>query len=219
MSFELPELPYAPDALEPVIDKATMELHHGKHHAAYTSKLNDALKGTEWEDQPIEDILRQLDQLPDDKQTTVRQNGGGYYNHNLFWKIMGPSDQRGEPSEALETAIKDAFGSFDEMKKQFANAAASRFGSGWAWLCLAPDGKLSIHSTANQDTPFMSKAFGGFGSQYQPVLGLDVWEHAYYLKYQNRRPEYIEAWWDVVDWKAVGELFEKHRLLSVSAGA
>ncbi|NJK28033.1 MAG: superoxide dismutase [Coleofasciculaceae cyanobacterium SM2_3_26] len=197
MAFELPALPYAFDALEPHIDARTMEIHHGKHHGGYTSKLNDALAGTEWESRSIEDILANLASLPADKQGAVRNNGGGYANHSLFWQIMGPN-AGGAPSGELAAAIDSAFGSFDAFKEQFAAAAAGRFGSGWAWL-IVDNGTLAITSTPNQDTPLMEGK--------KPIMGLDVWEHAYYLNYQNRRPDYIAAFWNVVDWDKVAEFY------------
>ena len=206
MAFSLPDLPYAKDALEPHIDAKTMEIHHGKHHNGYVTKLNDAVKGTEWADKPIEDLIRSLDKLPSDKQTAVRNNGGGHLNHSMFWPGMSPKGG-GKPSGDLAKAIDDAFGSFDAMKKQFADSAAGRFGSGWAWLCVQPSGKLHIVSTANQDNPMMPTSMGGQGSDHQPILGLDVWEHAYYLNYQNRRPDYIDAFWNVVDWDTIGKRF------------
>lgn len=211
MAFELPPLPYPKDALEPVIDAQTMELHHDKHHNAYLTKLNDAIKGTEWEGKSIEEILENLDKLPSDKQSAVRNNGGGYYNHRLFWPVMAPKGKGGggEPTGELADAIKQKFGSFDQFKEAFSNAAATRFGSGWAWLCVSPSEGLHVTSTANQDTTFMPEKFGGHGKAHQPILGLDVWEHAYYLKYQNRRPDYIKAWWDVVNWSQVAENYKK----------
>ncbi|MFT4641988.1 MAG: Fe-Mn family superoxide dismutase [Verrucomicrobiales bacterium] len=175
MSFDLPTLTYDSAALEPVIDRQTMELHHGKHHAAYVSKLNDALSGTDWEERPIEEILRRLDALPENVQTSVRQNGGGHFNHRLFWAIMAPGEHANAVEAGLEAAIRDGFGSIDTLKERFTEAAMSRFGSGWAWLCLAPDETLHVSSTANQDTPFMPQPHGGLGNQYQPILGLDVW--------------------------------------------
>ena len=194
MAFELPDLPYAKDALEPHIDTKTMELHHDKHHAGYTSKLNAALEGTDMAGKSIEDILGMgADNLP----TAVRNNGGGYANHNLFWEIMSPNGG-GEPSGELADAINSAFGSFDSFKEKFAAAAAGRFGSGWAWL-IVDGGNLEITSTPNQDTPLMEGK--------TPILGLDVWEHAYYLNYQNRRPDYISAFWNVVDWNKVAEKY------------
>ena len=195
MAFQLPDLPYAFDALEPNIDAKTMEIHHDKHHAGYTSKLNDAVKGTDMENKSIEDILAMgADSLP----TAVRNNGGGFHNHSLFWKVMGP-DGGGQPSGELSEAINDAFGSFDSFKEKFADAAATRFGSGWAWL-VANNGKLEVTSTPNQDSPLMEGK--------TPILGLDVWEHAYYLKYQNKRPDYISAFWNVVNWDQVAENYK-----------
>lgn len=196
MAFELPALPYAEDALEPYIDARTMSIHHDKHHAGYTNNLNAALEGTEWANKSIEEILANLDKLPADKQTAVRNNGGGFANHSLFWQIMGPN-AGGTPSGALADAINSAFGSFDAFKDAFAKAAATRFGSGWAWLVAESDGTVSVTSTPNQDTPLMEGK--------TPILGIDVWEHAYYLHYQNRRPDYISAFWNVVDWNKVGE--------------
>ena len=206
MAFTLPDLPYAYDALEPSIDARTMEIHYTKHHAGYASKLNAALENTEYADQPIEDLLRKLDTLPTDKQTAVRNNGGGFFNHNLFWASMRPGGS--QPEGAIADAIQQDLGGLDTFKKQFADAAATRFGSGWAWLCVNPEGKLHVCSTANQDTTFMPEAFGGHGSAHHPVLGLDVWEHAYYLNYQNRRPDYIEAFFNVIDWNHVNARYE-----------
>ncbi len=197
MAFELPALPYAFDALEPHIDARTMEIHHDKHHAAYTTNLNNALEGTEFANQPIEQILQNLDKLPADKQTAVRNNGGGYANHNLFWEIMAPN-AGGEPTGELADAINAAFGSFADFKTQFKQAAGARFGSGWAWL-IVENGQLAITSTPNQDTPVMEGK--------KPILGLDVWEHAYYLNYQNRRPDYSEAFFNVINWAKVAELY------------
>lgn len=192
--FELPDLPYGYDALEPYIDEQTMKLHHTKHHQAYIDKVNKALEGKdEWSSKTVEEILSDLDSVPEDIRTVVRNNGGGHYNHAMFWQIMAPG-QSGKPEGNVASAIDAAFGSFDNFKEKFAEAAASRFGSGWAWL-IDKDGKLEIASTANQDCPISEGA--------KPILGLDVWEHAYYLKYQNRRPEYIDAWWKVVNWPEV----------------
>lgn len=192
--FELPDLPYGYDALEPYIDEQTMKLHHTKHHQTYIDKVNKALEGnSEWSSKSIEDILADLDSVPEDIRTAVRNNGGGHYNHSMFWQIMAPG-QSGKPEGNIATAIDSAFGSFDNFKEKFAEAAASRFGSGWAWL-IDKDGKLEITSTANQDCPISDGA--------KPIMGLDVWEHAYYLKYQNRRPEYIDAWWQVVNWPEI----------------
>lgn len=197
MAFQLPDLPYAKDALEPYIDAQTMEIHHGKHHAGYTSKLNDAIAGTALEGQTIEEILAQVSQ----HGAAVRNNGGGYYNHDLFWKVMGPNGG-GQPSGELASAIEADFGSFEAMKEEFAQAAATRFGSGWAWIIIS-DGKLKITSTANQDNPLMDIA----EVKGSPILGLDVWEHAYYLKYQNRRPDYIEAFFSVINWEEVAQRY------------
>lgn len=195
---ELPSLPYSSDALEPHIDARTMEIHHGKHHAGYVSNLNKALEGhEELAAKSVEDLLRGFDQVPEAIRTAVRNHGGGHANHSLFWTIMGPNGG-GEPDGDLGDAINAAFGSFSEFQDRFASTAAGRFGSGWGWL-VVDGGKLDVLSTANQDSPLMDgKA---------PILGVDVWEHAYYLKYQNRRPDYLQAWWNVVDWQAVGERF------------
>ena len=200
MAFELPALPYATDALEPHIDKMTMEIHHGKHHQAYVDNLNKALAGSEGENASIEDILASVSKYP----VAVRNNGGGHYNHTLYWSIMSPNGG-GTPSGDLATAINDAFGSFDEFKKKFSEAGATRFGSGWAWLTVDQSGKLQVSSSPNQDNPLMdvSEVKG------TPVLGMDVWEHAYYLKYQNKRPDYIAAFWNVVNWDAVADRFAK----------
>ena len=195
MAFELPQLPYATNALEPHIDTKTMEIHHGKHHAGYTSKLNAAIEGTELANQSIEEILANASK----HGGAVQNNGGGYYNHSLFWSIMSPNGG-GAPTGDLATAIDSAFGSLDAFKQKFSDAAATRFGSGWAWLCVT-NGKLEVCSTPNQDNPLMDVANNGCGGT--PILGLDVWEHAYYLNYQNRRPDYINAFFNVVDWDAV----------------
>ena len=199
MAFELPALPYASNALEPHIDAQTMEIHHGKHHNAYVTNLNKALEGhSDLQSKSLEQLLTSLDSLPESIRTAVRNNGGGHANHSMFWQIMGPNGG-GEPTGALAEAINSAFGSFSQFKEQFAAAAAGRFGSGWAWLVVAPDGSLSITSTPNQDTPVMEGK--------SPILGLDVWEHAYYLKYQNRRPDYVAAFWNVVNWDEVARRY------------
>jgi Fe-Mn family superoxide dismutase len=198
MAYSVPPLPYAFDALEPHIDARTMEIHHDKHHAAYVTNLNAALEGTEWMDRPIEGVLGNLEILPDDKRTAVRNNGGGHANHTLFWEIMSP-DGGGEPSGALADAIASTFGSVDELKKLINDAGVKRFGSGWSWLVWDGTG-LAVYSTPNQDSPVMEADI--------PLLGIDVWEHAYYLNYQNRRPDYLEAWWNVVNWEAVAAKFE-----------
>ena len=195
MSFELPQLTYAYDALEPHIDARTMEIHHSKHHQGYTNNLNNAIAGSELEGKSIMEILQNCSDKP-----AVRNNGGGYWNHSLFWEIMSPNGG-GEPSGALADAINSSFGSFDAFKDAFSKAAATRFGSGWAWLCVK-DGKLEVCSTPNQDNPLMGEGCGG-----TPILGLDGWEHAYYLNYQNRRPDYINAFFNVVDWNIVSEKF------------
>ena len=199
MAYSLPELPYALDALEPHIDAKTMEIHHGKHHNAYVTKLNGAIEGTDLGSKSIEDLVADLASVPDDKRGAVRNNGGGHANHSLFWTVMGPG-KGGNPSGDLGAAIDAAFGSFDAFKEQFAAAAATRFGSGWAWLYVE-GGELKVDSTANQDSPLMGADIAGISGT--PILGLDVWEHAYYLNYQNRRPDYIAAFWSVVDWDAV----------------
>ena len=201
MAFELPSLNYSFDALEPHIDTKTMQIHHGKHHAGYTNNLNNAIKGTDLETMSIETILAELDL----NNTAVRNNGGGFFNHSLFWNVMSPNGG-GIPSGDLASAINDSFGSFDEFKSTFSKAAGTRFGSGWAWLCVHPGGKLEVCSTPNQDNPLMK----GVGCGGQPILGLDVWEHAYYLNYQNRRPDYISGFFNVINWDFVSELYSKN---------
>jgi superoxide dismutase, Fe-Mn family len=201
MAYSVPDLPYSFDALEPHIDARTMEIHHDKHHAAYVANLNAALEGTEWMDRPIDSVLANLEIIPEDKRTAVRNNGGGHANHTLFWEIMSP-DGGGEPTGALAEAIESTFDGFDELKKQLNDAGVKRFGSGWTWLIWDGTG-LAVKSTPNQDTPVMDSDV--------PLLGIDVWEHAYYLTYQNRRPDYLEAWWNVVNWDAVGARFEQAR--------
>ena len=198
MAFELPKLGYAYDALEPNIDARTMEIHHSKHHNGYTTKLNGAIAGTDLEGKSIEDILNTLDM----SNGAVRNNGGGFYNHSLFWTVMNP-DNKGELSGDLKNAIMEAFGSFDAFKDTFSNAAATQFGSGWAWLCVLPGGKVEVCSTPNQDNPLMP----GVTCGGTPILGLDVWEHAYYLNYQNRRPDYINAFFNVINWNEVAKRF------------
>lgn len=202
MSFELPKLPYAFDALEPHIDAKTMEIHHDKHHQGYTNKLNDAIKGTDMEGKTIENILTNLDM----ENKAVRNNGGGFYNHSLFWKVMAPNGG-GKPSGELAQAIDDAFGSFDAFKEKFSEAAKTQFGSGWAWLCVHKGGKLEVCSTPNQDNPLMPKT----GCGGTPILGLDVWEHAYYLKYQNKRPDYVSAFWNVINWDEVEKNYQNNK--------
>ena len=197
MAFEVPPLPYDYNALEPHIDEATMRVHHDKHHQAYVDKANAALEGTEWADRDVEDVLRNLSSLPGDKQAAVRNNAGGHYNHSLFWQMLSP-DGGGEPSGELASAISDTFGSFDSFKEEFKNAGVARFGSGWAWLVKDSSGLAAI-STPNQDSPISDGT--------TPLLGCDVWEHAYYLKYQNKRPEYLDAFWNVVNWDYVAERF------------
>ena len=203
MSFELPQLPYSHDALEPHIDAKTMEIHHGKHHAGYTNNLNNAIKGTALENSTVEEILSELDM----DNMAVRNNGGGFFNHSLFWSVMSPNGG-GSPSGDLMDAINNSFGSFEDFKSAFSKAAGTRFGSGWAWLCVHSGGKLEICSTANQDNPLMN----GIGCEGYPVLGLDVWEHAYYLNYQNRRPDYIAGFFNVINWEVVSKSFSEKRL-------
>jgi superoxide dismutase, Fe-Mn family len=197
MPYEVPPLPYGYDALEPHIDEQTMKLHHDKHHQAYVDKANAALEGTEWADKDVEEVLKDLSSLPDDIRTAVRNNAGGHANHSFFWQIMGP-DGGGAPDGDLASAIDDAFGSFDSFKDELKAAGVNRFGSGWSWLVHDGSG-LAVLSTANQDSPVTDGQ--------TPLLGVDVWEHAYYLKYQNRRPDYIDAWWNVVNWAEVAERF------------
>ena len=202
MSFELPQLPYAHDALEPHIDARTMEIHHGKHHAGYTNNLNAALEGTAQDGNSIEEILSNLDM----SNKAVRNNGGGYYNHRLFWEVMSP-DGGGQPAGDLASAINDAFGSFDAFREVFSNAAKTQFGSGWAWLCVHDGGKVDVCSTPNQDNPIMP----GIPCGGTPILGLDVWEHAYYLNYQNRRPDYVAAFFNVINWAKVAENYAQNK--------
>jgi len=202
MAFELPKLPYAYDALEPHIDARTMEIHHTKHHNGYTTKLNAAIEGTNLEGKEIATILENLDM----NNSAVRNNGGGFYNHSLFWEIMSPNGG-GNPSGELADAITDAFGSFEAFKEKFSAAAGTRFGSGWAWLCVHKGGKLEICSTPNQDNPLMPET----GCEGAPILGLDVWEHAYYLNYQNRRPDYVKAFFNVINWDKVTEYYRANK--------
>jgi Fe-Mn family superoxide dismutase len=199
MAYTLPELPYAYDALEPHFDARTMEIHHSKHHQGYTNNVNAALEGTNLADASIEEVLTNISSLPADKQQAVMNNGGGFANHSLFWTILSPNGG-GSPTGSLAAAIDADLGGFDAFKEAFAKAAATRFGSGWAWLSVSSEGKLVVHSTANQDSPIMDG--------YTPILGLDVWEHAYYLHYQNRRPDYISAFWNVVNWEQVQANFD-----------
>ena len=198
MPYEVPPLPYDPAALEPHIDEATMRVHHDKHHQAYVDKVNAALEGTEWADKPIDEVVANLSQIPDDKRTAVRNNGGGHLNHSLFWEWLSP-DGGGEPDGALADAIGSAFGSFSDFQDQLKNAGVNQFGSGWAWLVHDGSG-LAVLSTPNQDNPLTDGK--------TPLLGVDVWEHAYYLKYQNRRPDYLDAFWNVVNWAKVAELHD-----------
>ncbi|MDQ3777370.1 MAG: superoxide dismutase [Actinomycetota bacterium] len=201
MPFEVPPLPYDYAALEPHIDEQTMRTHHDKHHQAYVDNANNALAGTEWADRPVEEVLRSLDAVPEDKRAAVRNNAGGHANHALFWEIMSPQGG-GEPEGPLGDAIRSSFGSIDELKAQVNDAGIKRFGSGWAWLVVR-NGSLAVTSTPNQDSPISEGQI--------PILGIDVWEHAYYLRYQNRRPEYLEAWWNTVNWPEVSRRFEQAR--------
>jgi Fe-Mn family superoxide dismutase len=203
MAFELPPLPYDYAALEPHIDTQTMQIHHDKHHAAYVTNLNNALQGqAQFETMSVESILRQINSVPENIRTAVRNNAGGHSNHTMFWEIMTPGGSS-QPTGDLATSLDQTFGSFDQFKAGFNDAGVKRFGSGWAWLVLGTDGKLQVISTANQDSPFMDGLY--------PVMGNDVWEHAYYLKYQNRRPDYLNAWWNVVNWDVVGARYQKAR--------
>lgn len=206
MAFTLAPLPYPASALEPHIDAQTMEIHHGRHHKAYVDNANKALDGTKWADMSPVEVIRQLADLPENIRTAVRNNAGGHVNHTMFWEAMAPvgNGGGGEPSGSLMEAIKRSFGEFSHFKDEFAKAAMSRFGSGWAWLCVK-DGNVTICSTANQDNPLMGQAIAGCGGI--PILGLDVWEHAYYLKYQNKRADYVGAWWNVVNWPEVAKRF------------
>lgn len=202
MAYKLPDLPYAYDALEPNIDERTMKIHHDKHHAGYTKKTNAALEGTEFADQPIEEVLKKINEVPEDIRQNVINNGGGYANHNLFWTILSPNGG-GPATGDVADAINDEFGGFEEFKDEMANAATGRFGSGWAWLCVNKDGGLEILSTKNQDSPYMNGL--------TPILGLDVWEHAYYLKYQNKRGDYVNAFWNLVNWDQVNKYYNGAR--------
>lgn len=202
MAYTLPELPYPKNALEPHIDAKTMEIHHGKHHQGYVDKVNKALEGSPMASKPIEEVLRNINDVPQEKRQAVINNGGGHANHSLFWQIMSP-DGGGAPQGDLAKAIESDLGGFDKFKEDFADAAAGRFGSGWAWLVVDGGGKLQVTSTPNQDSPLMDG--------HTPILGIDVWEHAYYLNYQNRRPDYVKSWWNVVNWSKVGEFYGKAR--------
>jgi Fe-Mn family superoxide dismutase len=203
MAFELPPLPYAYDALEPTIDKATRTLHHDKHHQAYVNNLNTAVEGTNFANMSLDELVRNINMVPDDKRMAVRNNGGGHYNHSMFWQIMKQGGG-GAPQGQIAQAINDAFGGFDALKDAFNKAGAGRFGSGWAWVIVGSDGKLAVTSTPNQDNPLMSGIVETTG---YPVFGNDVWEHAYYLKYNNRRPDYLAAWWDVINWDEVNKRY------------
>ena len=203
MAYELPPLPYDYTALEPHIDEATMRLHHDKHHNTYVTNVNNAIAGTELESMSPVELIQNLDQVPEDKRTAVRNNGGGHVNHTMFWEIMGPNGG-GQPSGELADAISQAFGSFDALKEAMNTAGAGRFGSGWAWLVVDSTGNLAVTSTPNQDNPLMD-------GQGTPILGVDVWEHAYYLKYQNQRPAYLNAWWNTVNWDAVTQRYQQAR--------
>lgn len=200
MAYKLPDLPYDHDALEPHIDKRTMEIHHGKHHNGYTNKVNAALEGHEFANLPIEEVLSRINEVPENIRQNVINNGGGYANHKLFWSILSPNGG-GEPTGKIANAIKNEFGSFDAFKEEFSSTAAGQFGSGWGWLCVDDSGNLKVISTPNQDSPLMNGL--------TPILGVDVWEHAYYLNYQNRRPDYISAFWNVVNWDKVNELYQE----------
>jgi superoxide dismutase, Fe-Mn family len=201
MAHQLPSLPYDHSALEPTIDARTMEIHHGKHHQAYVDNLNKALEGTPWADRPVEDVIQNLDAIPEDRRAAVRNNGGGHANHSLFWQIMKPKGG-GDPSGQLEAAIDETFGDADALRAELNDAGVKRFGSGWTWL-VVDGGNLAVISTPNQDSPLMEGK--------TPILGIDVWEHAYYLKYQNRRPDYLASWWDVVNWEEVARRYEAAR--------
>jgi Fe-Mn family superoxide dismutase len=202
MPHELPPLPYDHAALEPTIDARTMEIHHGKHHQAYVDNLNKAVEGTEWAERPVEDVIRNLDTISEDVRTAVRNNGGGHANHSLFWTIMAPG-AGGDPSGELAAAVDDAFGGADALRAAVNDAGVKRFGSGWTWLVVGDGGSLTVESTPNQDSPLMEGR--------TPILGIDVWEHAYYLAYQNRRPDYLAAWWNVVNWDEVARRFDAAR--------
>ena len=209
MTFKLPDLPYAPDALEPVIDRMTMEIHHGRHHKAYVDNLNKAVEGKpDLEKKSIEDIMADLNAVPADVRGAVRNNGGGHWNHSLFWTLMAPKGQGGSPGGELARAIDADLGGMDKMKAAVNDAGIKRFGSGWAWVIVNAQGKLQVVSTPNQDNPLMKGVAEVTGT---PILGVDVWEHAYYLKYQNKRADYLGAWWDVVNWNKVGELYNRAR--------
>jgi len=209
MTFKLPDLPYAHDALEPAVDKTTMEIHHGRHHKAYVDNLNKALEGkNDWSGKSIEELCRRVNELPADIKGPVRNNGGGHYNHSLFWEIMAPKGKGGSPSGDLARAIDADLGGMEKLKAAVSDAGMKRFGSGWAWIIVNAQGKLEVTSTPNQDNPLMQGLAEKTGT---PILGVDVWEHAYYLKYQNKRADYLAAWWDVVNWSKVSELYASAR--------
>ncbi len=207
MAHTLPQLPYAFNALEPHIDEQTMRLHHDKHHQTYVTNLNTAVQGTEFESMDPQQLMANLSLVPEEKRTAVRNNGGGHVNHSMFWEIMGPNGG-GQPTGAVAQAITEAFGSFDAMKEAVNKAATTRFGSGWAWVVVGADGRLQVTSTQNQDNPLMAGIAEVTGT---PILGVDVWEHSYYLKYQNRRPDYLNAWWNTINWDAVNQRYEQAR--------
>jgi Fe-Mn family superoxide dismutase len=208
MAFTLPDLPYAKDALEPIIDATTMEIHHGKHHNGYVTKVNGAVEGTDLEGKSLEELFSDFSKLPADKRTPIRNAGGGTWNHNLFWEIMCAPGKSQGPQGDLASALDSDLGGLDKFKEDFKAAATGRFGSGWAWLIVKADGKLAITDTKNQDNPLMQGLADFEGENGTPILGIDVWEHAYYLKYQNRRPDYVQAWFDVVNWEQVSKNYE-----------
>ncbi|MFG0306846.1 MAG: superoxide dismutase [Phycisphaerales bacterium JB040] len=211
MPHELPDLPYEHTELEPMIDSATMRLHHGKHHAGYVRTLNDTLRGSGHEETPLDELLLHAPGIDPSIRQTVIDAGGGHFNHSLFWRCLAPPGSGGEPEGEIRTGLESAFGSLTAFRDEFTSTATGRFGSGWAWLCVRPNGTLACVSTANQNPCFLAESLGGHGPESQPILGLDVWEHAYYLRYHNERARYIEAWWNVVNWHAVSEHLERVR--------
>jgi len=211
MNYKLPDLPFAYSELEPVIDTATMQLHHDKHHAGYVRKLNEALHGLAWSDLPIDELLTRIEHMPADIRGAVRKFGGGHFNHSLFWETLAPPGAAGEPEGDLKKLLEQTFGSLKAFRHDFKRAATGRFGSGWAWLCVDPRGGLHCGSTANQDPCFLPESMGGMGHGYTPILGLDVWEHAYYLCYHNERDRYVDAWWNIIDWSKVEKNHERAR--------